>query len=236
MSWYPGKFTRGLPVIPYGPGMPYPDIASLPVGSVVIEGGVVKRKAQNLILSGEDFVAFGVAGVPMTANNVTTSFVAYWNTLSTTVPIVTTSNDGRGLRIQLKPSTNKIGFLFGNGSYTTAELSLSSAISTGWHTFNITLGVSGVYVIVDGVQMYGSSTPIQSYLAARNDIIIGRYDATVSTTAVRQISMTSLSFDGLTAFVMKVKDGQATNVVNGNVGVVTDGSPTGAFEYNLVPA
>lgn len=63
MSWYPGKFTRGLPIIPYGPGMPYATVNDLPENCVFLapNGGVYLKQGETITPVSADLVYNGEA-------------------------------------------------------------------------------------------------------------------------------------------------------------------------------
>ena len=256
MPWYPGKASRGAPVIPYGPGMPYANeaavVAAFPVGSVVydmaesVEANRMKRIKYVANLDGVDTVDFGFA---LPANGTTGPWELEWlmavngipdsiySPMATMVGISSSTH----WRVQLNPSlVDGVSSIWRTSTGTAYSTRRSYGYLDGRyhkHRIIVTADLRGAY-FVDGIQQDGA-VDLTGWNPGTTTSFMVFGSAASGTLTFTKICNMVASREGVVVANIPFTDGAGTIVTdksgNGYHGSIIDGTPETFWGKACIP-
>jgi hypothetical protein len=255
MSWYPGKASRGTPVIPYGPGLPYETeaavVAAFPVGTPVYDMaetvGANKLKRINNVanLDGADTVNFGFV---LPANGTTDPWELEWlmaidgmpSTFDTVFSSIVSGTNTRHFRTSFDNVVSKIYADWRTSSGTSFVSRSAIDITDGKfrkYLVAVSSDLKGRF-FVDGV-MQGTDADLSSWVPGTATAFKISGAASSGSKTFTKICNMVASRNGAVLANVPFSDGAGAVATdksgNGYNGTITDASPTTFWNKACVP-
>lgn len=255
MSWYPGKASRGTPVIPYGPGLPYATeaavVAALPVGAVVydmaetIEANRTKRINVVANLDGVDTVNFGFT---LPANGTTGPWELEWlmatngvpSTFDTVFASMVGTDSTKNFRFSIDNVISKVYADWRSSSGVSFISKSAINISDAkWRKFKIVVTSSSTGLLYVDDVMSGGSADLSSWTPGTTTSFRVAGSAASGTKTFTKIANMRVSRGGVLLADVPFSDGSGTTATdksgNGYNGTITDASPVTFWQKACLP-